>query len=174
MENEIQPNQQTTQPGPTTDPIAPPKPSPQPSGGDNTSGQGSGAIVPEEVKGWSWGGFFLTWLWGVFNGVWLSLLALIVPWPVMNVVLGVKGRELAWQSKHWDSVEQFRSTQKKWDIWGVIISLLIIPAIIVILVLTVVVAINPAERLREAEERQLQQQNQLEQQDDLPGVIIPE
>lgn len=161
MGNETQPNQQPTQPSPTIDPIAPSKPSVQ-SSGENTSGQGSSAVVPEEVKGWSWGGFSLTWIWGIFNGVWLSLLALIVPWPVMNVVLGVKGRELAWQSKRWDSVEQFKAAQHKWSIAGIILGVLglVIP-IILILILIVVVAINPAERLREAEQQQqLQQQNQ--------------
>lgn len=159
MGNETQPNQQPTQPSPTIDPIAPSKPSVQ-SSGENTSGQGSSAVVPEEVKGWSWGGFSLTWIWGIFNGVWLSLLALVVPWPVMNIVLGVKGRELAWQSKRWGSVEQFNDTQRKWTIAGIILGVLgiVIP---IILILIVIVAINPAKLIREAEEQQqLQQQGQ--------------
>lgn len=165
---------QSVKPVPTSntiaDPIAPSN-SPVQSSGGNTSGQGSNAVVPEEVKGWSWGGFFLTWIWGVFNGVWLSLLAFIVPWPVMNVVLGVKGRELAWQSKRWESVEHFNRVQRKWTIAGIVLS--VIPIILIpILVLIVIIAINPADRIREAEERQLQQ-NRLEQQDNVPGVIIP-
>lgn len=44
---------------------------------DNTSGRGEFAVVPEEVKRWSWAGFFLTWIWRIFNGVYISLLALI-------------------------------------------------------------------------------------------------
>ena len=59
---------QSVKPVPTSntiaDPIAPSK-SPIQSSGGNTSGQGSSAVVPEEVKGWSWGGFFLTWIWGI-------------------------------------------------------------------------------------------------------------
>lgn len=108
----------------TVDPIAAPTSSPAAAQG-NTSGQGSGAAVPEEVKGWSWGGFFLTWIWGIGNSVWIALIALIVPIPLlMNIVLGVKGREWAWQAKHWDSVEQFNKTQKTWGMVGLILAII--------------------------------------------------
>lgn len=75
------------------------------------------APLPEGVKGWSWGGFWLNWLWAAFNKVWIGLLALI---PLVNlvmmVVLGLKGREWAWQKGGWRDVEHFRQAQKKWDI----------------------------------------------------------
>jgi len=91
---------------------------------ENTSGQGSSAIVPDEVKGWSWAGFGLTWIWGVFNGVLISLLALI-PFPLFGlawaIVLGAKGREWAWRNKRWDSVEHFKNSQRPWDIAGIVI-----------------------------------------------------
>ena len=32
---------------------------------ENTSGQGKGAIIPEGVKGWSWGPFLLNWIWAI-------------------------------------------------------------------------------------------------------------
>jgi hypothetical protein len=83
----------------------------------NTSGQGFSAIVPPELQGWNWGAFLLTWIWGIGNKVWLALLALI-PIPIAGlavaIVLGVKGNEWAWQSKKWDSIEQFRRTQRTW------------------------------------------------------------
>jgi hypothetical protein len=108
----------------TVDPIAAPTSSPAAAQG-NTSGQGSGAAVPEEVKGWSWGAFFLTWIWGIGNSVWLALLAFV---PFVNLVipfvLGVKGREWAWQAKHWDSVEQFNKTQKTWGMVGLILAII--------------------------------------------------
>lgn len=43
----------------TVDPIAN---APSSATQGNTSGQGSSAAVPEEVKGWSWGAFFLSWI----------------------------------------------------------------------------------------------------------------
>ena len=103
---------------------------------DNTSGQGESAIVPEEVKGWSWAGFSLTWIWGVFNGVLISLLVLI-PFPLFSlawaIVLGVKGNEWAWRNKKWDSVEHFKNTQRPWNIAGIVIFAISMVALIIII-----------------------------------------
>jgi len=91
---------------------------------ENTSGQGSNAVVPREIQGWNWGAFLLTWIWGLGNNVLLALLTL-VPFVglVMWIVLGVKGSEWAWQQKRWDSVEHFRRVQRTWAKWGVIVLL---------------------------------------------------
>jgi len=135
----------------TIDPIAP-SVSPVVATTDNTSGQGSSAVVPEEVKGWSWGGFLLSWIWAVGNSVWIGLIAL-VPYVgfVMSIILGIKGREWAWQAKRYESVEQFKKTQHKWDMWSIVLALLIIPATIFIMILIVIVAINPVGRIKEAD-----------------------
>ncbi|OGY25956.1 MAG: hypothetical protein A2Z24_02455 [Candidatus Woykebacteria bacterium RBG_16_44_10] len=155
----------TAPPGGTNNPIAATPPPPTAVGGaqGNTSGQGSGAVVPEEVKGWSWGAFFLNWIWGIGNSVWVGLLAL-VPYVgfIMSIVLGIKGREWAWQAKHWESVEQFKKTQHKWDLWGIIVVLVLIPVTIAILIIIVIVAINPAQRIKEAQEREQQLEQQKE------------
>lgn len=37
----------------------------------NTSG--TRGPVPDEVKGWNWGAFFLTWVWGIGNRLWIVL-----------------------------------------------------------------------------------------------------
>jgi hypothetical protein len=99
----------------------------------NTSGQGYSAIVPPEIKGWNWGAFSLTWLWGISNRVWISFFALI-PFPLigiaMMIILGMKGSEWAWQSKEWDSIEQFRNSQRKWKFWG--IASLLAPVVLLI------------------------------------------
>ena len=65
---------------------------------ENTSGQGTLAVVPEEIRGWNWGAFLLHWMWGIGNNVWIGLLA-IIPYAgiIMAIVLGVKGTEWAWQ-----------------------------------------------------------------------------
>ena len=107
----------------------------------NTSGQGKNSVVPPEVKGWSWGAFFWSLVWAVANRVWIGLLVLI-PYVglIMLPVLGFKGREWAWKSKHWDSIEQFNKVQRKWSFWGV---LLMGTAWISILLLILIVIINP-------------------------------
>jgi hypothetical protein len=97
---------------------------------DNTSGHGQFAVVPEEVKKWSWAGFFLTWIWGIFNGVYISLFALI---PGVNIIvsiyLGIKGNELAWKNRYWYDVEQLHKSQRKWAIAAWIISILAVAGV---------------------------------------------
>ncbi len=81
----------------------------------NTSGTGEGAVVPDEIKGWSWGAFGWTWIWGLGNSTYLALIA-IVPGLgfIMQIVLGIKGNEWAWKNKKWDSVEHFKKVQRTW------------------------------------------------------------
>lgn len=87
--------------------------------------------VPQEVKRWNWGAFVFTWLWGIFNGTFLSFLVFI-PFGnlVMPFVLGAMGNEWAWKNKTWDSIEQFHAVQKRWAIAGAIVSAVSIGAIV--------------------------------------------
>jgi len=80
--------------------------------------------LPDGIKGFSWGALLFNWLWGVCNGTWISLLALI-PYVgfIMAIVLGFKGREWAWRNKKWESVEHFQRVQRLWSIWAVSICL---------------------------------------------------
>lgn len=101
----------------------------------NTSGQGPGAAVPQEIQGLNWGGFFWNWIWAIFNNagiVWIIVGLLFS--PVASIYLLIKGNELAWQNKQWASVEAFKSTQRKWAIAGLIlIGLSVLFACVIIL-----------------------------------------
>lgn len=92
--------------------------------GENNSGGGSSVIPPPGIKGWSWGAFLLNWIWSIGNKTWIGLLCL-VPYVglVMSIYLGIKGRELAWRNKRWDSIEHFNTVQKKWSWWAVVLVL---------------------------------------------------
>lgn len=75
----------------------------------NTSGQGRLARLPDGVAGWSWGGFVFSWIWAIPNRTWWGLLGLVPGIGlVVRVLLGMKGRQSAWQSRRWDSVAHFR------------------------------------------------------------------
>lgn len=90
--------------------------------GENTSGMGKLATIPDGVEGWSWGAFLLNWIWAIGNNTWIGLLCL-VPYIgfVMAIVLGFKGREWAWRNKRWKSVDHFNEVQKDWSFWAVLI-----------------------------------------------------
>lgn len=108
---------------------------------DSTSG--TGGDVPAEVvqMGWCWGGFSLGWVWGFANNVrlakWLLALVLVrglvkhaplewawvsgLLWGVYlggQIYLGLYGHRLAWQHRHFVSVQQFRETMAAWNAWG--------------------------------------------------------
>jgi len=117
----------------------------------NTSGMGSKAPLPPGLGEWNWGGFLLTWIWGIGNNVWIALVALagIIPyvgWVIsigMAIVLGVHGNEWAWQKKSWDSIEHFRKTQRTWIKWGVgmlVLQLLLMISIAVLVISLIMIA----------------------------------
>jgi len=89
---------------------------------ENTSGTGRDAAVPAEIDRWNWGAFLLTWIWGIGNNTYIALLSFI---PFVNLVmlfvLGIKGSAWAWKNKRWESVEHFKSTQRKWAIAGLVV-----------------------------------------------------
>jgi len=113
--------------------------------GNYLSGMGSNSAVPPEIKGWNWGGFLMTWIWGIGNNVWIALIALLgmIPWVgwiirlTMSIILGAKGNEWAWQHKKWDSIEHFKRTQRAWMWWGISLILLEIALVIAVAVLAV-------------------------------------
>jgi len=78
-------------------------------------------ITPPEIEGWNWGAFLLTWIWGIGNNVWLTLFCFI---PIVGIIgrfiLGAKGNKLAWNNRHWPSVEAFKKTQRRWAIGGLV------------------------------------------------------
>jgi hypothetical protein len=114
---------------------------------DYTSGLGALSMLPAELKGWNWGAFLLTWIWGIGHNVWIALVALggLIPYVgwvisiVMAIVLGVRGNEWAWQNKKWDSIEQFRKTQRTWMWWGV--SMLVLQLLLMISITILVVSL---------------------------------
>ena len=110
---------------------------------ENTSGMGSSASIPIEIKGWNWGAFILTWIWGVSHSVWISLLSLI-PFVgiVMAFVLGAKGNDWAWQNKKWDSIEHFKKTQRTWAWWGLGV---VVAGIVLYIIMIAIALAAPAD-----------------------------
>lgn len=100
--------------------------------------------IPPEVPGWSWGAFVFGWIWGICNRVWISLLLFI---PIVNIVmpfvLGVKGRQWAWEKGKWRDLEHFNHVQRLWSIWGV--AIFCFQLVVVALIITLaIISENPA------------------------------
>lgn len=106
----------------------------------NTSGQGRSSVVPQEIRGWNWGGFFFTWIWGIGNRSWLAVLFGITSaafafvadeykadsWIslsftiITSAVIGIQGNQWAWQNKKWADVDHFKKVQRRWAVWGLV------------------------------------------------------
>lgn len=84
------------------------------------------AISERELNKWNWGAFLTGWLWGVFNNVYWTLVALIpIPFValIVNIIAGVKGTRQAWENGKWKDEEfaEFAKKQHGWAIAGFII-----------------------------------------------------
>ena len=77
-------------------------------------------VIPAYLNKWNWGAFFLNWVWGLGNNVYVALLMFI---PGINLimpfVLGRKGNQWAWKNGNWASEADFLRTQKIWSRVGV-------------------------------------------------------
>jgi len=91
--------------------------------------------LPQDLKHFNWGAFLLNWIWGIMHGKYITLLyfaACIIPviGPLaISIWFGIAGNKWAWNSRSWDSVEQFNRVQRNYvKVWivlavlGIIIS----------------------------------------------------
>jgi hypothetical protein len=86
--------------------------------GINDSGTGPTAQLPAELQGFNVGALLMSWVWAIAHQTWIGLLSLVpCVGIVMAIILGIKGNEYAWQNRKWDSIEQFKATQKVWMYW---------------------------------------------------------
>lgn len=115
---------------------------------ENNSGQGANSKVLDIVsKKFNWGAFLLTWIWGLGNRSFITLIVFpisflscipFVGWIIpfaCNIWFGIKGNEWAWQNKRWESIEQFHSVQKKWATTVLILTCFCIMGICLALIL---------------------------------------
>lgn len=103
-----------------------------------------------KIEKFNWGAFFFTWIWGLFNRTYITLIFIpfaFIPGLLGHIIcLGLKiwfglcGNQWAWKNNKWSSVEDFHRIQKIWAIIGtilcgfyitVLISALITPKLIV-------------------------------------------
>jgi len=94
----------------------------------NDSGKGTESILPRELNGLNWGACLLNVIWGAkmsIPGGTLLLWFLLLLFPVIGWIfpfyLLFKGNELAWQYRKWESLDEFRESQKKWTASGFIL-----------------------------------------------------
>lgn len=97
-------------------------------------------MVPDEVKGWNWGAFTFSWIWGIGNKTYLPLLSLIPFFGFVWIfIVGAKGNEWAWGNGDYRDVETFKAVQKTWNLAGLVEFFLIIGLIVLEIIFFAVV-----------------------------------
>lgn len=114
--------------------------------------------VPPEIKGFNFGAFALNFIWAFAHNLigWGIIILVIGLIPVVQIInigfaiyLGVKGNELAWKKRRFESIQQFKETQRVWNIAGIIVFCTFIPVSIAITGILAAVAIPNFIRARE-------------------------
>lgn len=80
----------------------------------------------ERVRGWNWGAFVFNWIWAFAHNLGtIAIISLVVSFLNMglfsSIFLGITGNEYAWKARRFSSVEEFKDTQRKWTIAGLIV-----------------------------------------------------
>ncbi len=100
--------------------------------------------VPPEIKGFNLGALVFGFIWAFVHNLWIwGILMLVLSFiPIANLVslgigiyLAVKGNELAWKAKHFESVKQFKDTQRIWSIVSIPFVALYISGIVLLILL---------------------------------------
>lgn len=96
----------------------------------NTSGMGQGYPVPPEASGWTFAGCVPFGLFAFLNGSTLWGVLGIAGWFVGGILgivyliyIGVQGRDLAWRSRRFNSVQEYQETMRSWNTWGLVIGI---------------------------------------------------
>jgi len=116
----------------------------------NNSGYRYGHLPPE-LHYLNWGAFFLGWLWGLGHNAWtvaiidlvLSLFCPGIGSIIYRCYLLFSGNDIAWKSRRFANMFEFKSVEKIWSVWGVVIfivSSIISITVFVILLITGVLA----------------------------------
>ena len=111
---------------------------------DNSSGHGKKSVVPDIVANrFNWGACLLSWIWGIGNKTYITLLvfvAALIPFIGifavigMQVWFGLKGNRWAWQNKRFQSIEHCHHNQKIWAIVGACLTTIAVLIQIIVLV----------------------------------------
>ena len=100
-------------------------------------GRISGERPKSEIFKFNWGAMFGTWIWGLINKSYITLLSIPLFFttgfiPFM-IICGIKGNEWAYKTDYRKSVYEFKMTQIKWAAAGFLIQI-ILPAVVLFVV----------------------------------------
>lgn len=107
-----------------------------------TPGKVTGQLPPDAILRFNWGAFWGTWIWGLFNRVYITLWALPLYFTpagfLASLVCGLKGNEWAYKKSKSEEVEAFHNGQRNQAIvWNILAGfvIIILPALVFFLLI---------------------------------------
>lgn len=79
----------------------------------------------EFIQKWSWGGFFLIWIYFLANSMYKKAFLYFIGYfiPLFNIYLaiksGLRGRKMVWESGQWSDFESYKKRQSILDKIGI-------------------------------------------------------
>lgn len=70
--------------------------------------------LPSDLDRFNWGAFFLGWIWAISMKNPLAFVLSFFLGVIGNYIIGVDGNRWAWQTRDFESVEEFIKVQEKW------------------------------------------------------------
>lgn len=107
-------------------PVSKARPWPGAAGAQPRAARAEAGALPAVARKWSWGAFWLTFIWGTKHKAWITWLFLFpflapVPQILVGIYSGRKGRQWAWERLEWESDEQYDRVQGKWSFFGFVL-----------------------------------------------------
>jgi hypothetical protein len=90
----------------------------------NFSGMGPGYPYPPEARGWTFGGFVPYGIYAFVHGNVLLGIVSIFFWPIGQIIVCAMGRQMAWENRRFETVQQFYETMRTWNLIGLIFGIL--------------------------------------------------
>ena len=97
------------------------------------------------TKDFSWGAYFGTWIWGLYNRSYMTLFMWVAGATplreLFKIYCGLKGNEWAYKGKKWNDVEAFNKSQKRQTIFFICLNFIILPALFMLPIILLIVLI---------------------------------
>ena len=98
---------------------------------NNDSGTGLSARLPSDLEGLNWGAFFLSVPWCIYHKI---MFGIFLKGSIFSFLFLVKGNELAWQYRYFESKEEFKTVQEKWFRWAMTVEVTFAVTLILIVI----------------------------------------
>lgn len=80
----------------------------------------------KQFLAWNWGAFMFSWIWGIANGVYIMLIALIPGVGfVMSIIGAIKGNQWLWETQKYSTPDELKKSQNSWNTVGVVFFIII-------------------------------------------------